>query len=101
MIDKPSKKRDPLAMPAPVIDITDDHWLVREAKYWEQTSDRLRAQLLELQKSHDAWKNAHEAVLKQLQQWEEWYKSLEKDRDLYKQWDVDKTTEIKQLGSWI
>lgn len=99
MTDNSSRKRDPLAMPTPVIDVNDDHWLVREMKYWEQTAERLRTQSQELQKSHDTWKSSHEAVLKQVQQWETWYKSLEKDRDLYKQWDADKKAEIERLAN--
>jgi hypothetical protein len=56
---------------------------------------------LEVKRAHDNWKSGHQRLLEQLQQRAIWYEELEKDRDLYRQWDREKQAELERLDSSI
>lgn len=60
--------------------------------------ERLNTALVRLNQSVDVWKADNKKLIMQIQQWESWYKSLQEDRDKYKQWDHDKKAEIDHLN---
>ena len=97
-MDSKKIKKSP---PADAVDLYDENWLVHEINYWEAAYDRITATYLETKKALEGWKIAHENAARSVHQWEEWYKSLEQDRDLFKQWDEEKKKEIERLQSFI
>jgi hypothetical protein len=70
--------------------------LLREVQYWEAAYDRLTEESRILKLAHDEWMRAHEIVVRQIHQWETWYKSLEADRDLYKKWEAEKAADLQR-----
>jgi chromosome segregation ATPase len=92
----------------------------------EREIGRLNSWLTQLNQTVDVWKSDHKKLValvaerdkqlqhaaeifeaqstkaaKQVGQWESWYKSMEKDRDLYRQWDADKKSAMEQQGEEI
>jgi chromosome segregation ATPase len=94
-------KQEPVRAPADAVDVYNENWLVNEIHYWEAAYDRITAQYLETKTALEGWKAAHENAAKAVHQWEDWYKSLEQDRDQYKQWDVEKNRRLGELGAAI
>jgi chromosome segregation ATPase len=74
-----------------------DRWLEREARYWEAAYDQLKTEFLALKESHDRWKEGHEKLFLQFEQFKEWYTLLEKDRDRFREWDEGKRSELERL----
>lgn len=62
---------------------------------------RLNKVIEELVQAREFWKAEHSKVVEKIHQIEVWYKNLEQDRNLYKQWDDDKKNDIIRLNKVI